>query len=292
MSSEMVAVYDLARCPPTYDVIAFLSLLELERKRRGCSSVELHILPGPVGGFRADSLWPRSIEERVHMRDNVLIPICHLLPSVSSVGIKDRLSRRYYELDDWGFNKYLISLPNYVPALKQGSRPLRVRDEWALGPPDPKLITMTLREAEHWSQRNSRSEEWFKAGRVLRDRGYRVVIIRDTLKADHTVEGLEVDNLSATHINVRSAMYARALINIGINNGPMWMAVAMNAPVLMLRPVTDVAGGCFTTNFFRRYGVTPESDLPTAPLHQRLVWEEDIADNILKAFDEMLPCLI
>lgn len=289
----MRAVYDLQVCPPTYDVIAFLSLLHLERKRRGFATVNIHILPGPIGGFRRDGLWPQNTVTRVHLRDSVLVPICQMLPETDQVTVE---TQRGGFAGEYGHNQRLISLPLYVKALQQGSRPLRVPDQWKLGPKDPKLITMTLREAEHWPIRNSRTYAWARAANALVDRGYRVVIIRDTIKADELlITNLElkaeIDSLSACYINVRTAMYERALVNIGINNGPMWLAIAMNAPVLMLRPVTDAAGGCYDTHFFKSCGIDKGQQLPTSPPWQRLVWQDDTADNIIQAFDEMLPCL-
>src|SRR5687768_13436616 len=99
----MIACYDLARCPPTYDVVAFLALAEAERLRRGDDQINVHILPGPVGGFRRDGLWPHSIAERELMRDRVLHPLCYLLPSVVSVSVTRKV-------DGWGTGKYYVGL--------------------------------------------------------------------------------------------------------------------------------------------------------------------------------------
>lgn len=285
--TSMTAVYDLARCPPTYDVIAFLSLLELERKRRGVDTIDLHILPGPNGGFRADSTWPRNIPQREQLLNNVLIPICRLLPSVTSVKVSDRLQQLFY--DAYGFNQYLISLPNYVEALKAGSRPLRILPQM---PRQANLITITLREAEHWPLRNSQVQEWIKVGRALEDRGWWVVFIRDTCKVGEPLpEPLQQSTKAARSLNERAYLYSASHVNLGINNGPMWMAIAQDAPVLMLRPVTDAAGGCFDTSFFKRCGINKGEQLPTSPPYQRLVWEDDTAENILRAFDSMVEAL-
>ena len=84
----MIACYDLMHCPPTYDVVAFLALAERQRMRLGETHVDLHILPGPLGGFRQDLLWPHSIVERVDLREKVLVPLCWLLPAVRSVEVR------------------------------------------------------------------------------------------------------------------------------------------------------------------------------------------------------------
>ncbi|MDO8616899.1 MAG: hypothetical protein Q7T33_14385 [Dehalococcoidia bacterium] len=268
----MIACYDLARCPPTYDVVAFLALLEIERLRLGEEHVDLHILPGPAGGFRADSHWPRTIEERVHLRENVLVPLCRLLPSVRSVEV--RLDRK---VDGWGKGEYLVGLPAILRALRGGSRPLR-GERLLKHELDSRLLTFTLREAEHHSLRNSRTAEWQDAASVLGMRGRGDVIIL----RDHRVEPIE--------LAARAALYTRAALNIGISNGPMWMAIFMDAPVLMLRPTTNAASGCYDDRFYARCGLPRGSQLPTSPPHQRLVWEEDTRENIVRGVEEMLVC--
>ena len=77
-------------------------------------------------------------------------------------------------------------------------------------------------------------------------------------------------------------MYASAALNLGINNGPMWMAISMDVPVIMFRPTTNKAGMCFDDKFFRTNGLPPGSQLPTSPDYQKLVWEDDKADLIVK----------
>lgn len=282
----MIACYDFNRCPPTYDVVAFLAHAELERIRRGEDHIDLHILPGGgPGGFRRDSLWPRTVEERVRMRDNVLVPLCRLLPSVRSVTVDaDR------EAEGWGKGEYFVGLPAIKRALEQGCRPLRSTRK---PQHNPKLITFTLREAEHHQLRNSRVEEWQLAAIELQQRGFSVVVIRDARMAHMGLNGTMAGGLMmapspAVNIDDRAVVYASAALNVGISNGPMWMSIFMGAPTLMLRPTTNAAGGCYDDRFYAQHGLPRGSQLPTSPPHQRLVWEEDTADNIVRAVEEML----
>lgn len=286
MGGTLTAVYDLARCPPTYDVVAFLALVEAERLGRSKDDVDLHILPGPVQGFRGDSLWPRYIDDRRRLVADVLEPICYLLPSLRALTAHNDRPRDLAGC--FGHGQYLISLPNIVKALKAGSRPLRSplpRER------DPKLITITLREAEHWPLRNSNFLGWVIAAERLQARGYRVVVIRDTRMASEEIRGVTTSPEAALYMFRRAELYSRALVNMGISNGPMWLSIMMDAPTLMLRPTTNGAGGCFTDEFFAQYGVPKGSQLPTSPPYQYLVWEHDTPEAILRSFDEMLPCL-
>lgn len=280
----MIACYDLARCPPTYDVVAFLAHAELERVRRREEHLDIHILPGPASGFRRDSLWPRSIEERVHMRDNVLVPLCRLLPSVRSVTVDADRS-----VEGWGKDAYNISLPAIVRALQQGCRPLRYQGAAvpnALGPGT--YITFTLREAEHHQLRNSRVEEWEESWGKLARAGHRILIIRDAAKYNEQPTSCQTE--APVNLHVRAQLYANAKLNVGISNGPMWMSIFMDAPTLMLRPTTNEAVGCYDDRFYAKWGVPRGSQLPNSPPHQCLVWEEDYADNIVRAVEGMLQC--
>lgn len=276
----LTACYDLACNPPTYDVVAFLAHAELERLRLGAEAIDLHILPGPSGGFRRDSLWPRGVEERVALRDNLLAPLCWLLPNMQQVAVDHE---RW--INGFGKSKKLISLPHILAALRQGCRPLRPQV-----PPQvrSKLVTLTLREAAHHPLRNSRVEEWVRAAVGLRGRGFDVVVVRDTVCAHEPLAGTVTCPEASLNVECRAELYATAVLNVGINNGPMWMALLMDVPVLMLRPTTNSARGGYDDKFYARCGLPRGSQLPTSPPHQRLVWEEDYCDNIVRAVEDTL----
>lgn len=280
----MIAYYDLSRCPPTFDVVVFLALAELERQRRGEEYIDVIILPGPREGFRADHHWPHDTAGRVHMRDNVLVPLCRLLPSVRSVEVANR--RRG---EGWGHGEYHVGLPNIMKALKAGCRPLRC--EMKDAPPtlrDKKLVTITLRESEHHQLRNSRVEEWVKAAHTLKKMGFLVQAVRDTQMAGRYLEDVPTFIEASRELRWRAWLYQHAGLNAGISNGPMWMSIFMDAPTLMLRPTTNEAGGCYDDWFFAEHGLPHGSQLPTSQSHQRLVWQEDTCDNIVRAVEEML----
>jgi hypothetical protein len=286
------AAYDLERNPPSYDVVAFLSLLDLKRSQRGSDRVHLHIIPGTgPGGFRNDglSLWPHSLEGREALLRNVCIPLCHLLPSISS--IQRYVSRNRLPRIHWGLGERLVSLAEHLKALRAGSRPLRANSTATTDQTIAKnqnLITITLRESEHHPLRNSRVEEWVKAAYKMQELGMRVVVVRDTLKASEPLYSLATDPWPARNIRSRAWLYASARLNMGVSNGPMWMALAMNAPLAMLRPVTEEAGGCYDSEFFRIAGLPKGEQPPGSPAHQRFFWEDDTYDNIMAAFDYMV----
>ena len=287
----LTACYDLKCNPPTYDVVAFLAHAELERLRQGADGIDLHILPGPREGFRPDNLWPHSVKERIHLRDNVLAPLCWLLPSVKSVAV--RQDRR---VQGWGFNQRHIGLPKILEALRAGCRPLRIPPIWnhqsMARLQRGKYVAFTLREAEHHKLRNSYADEWVRALVELKRLGFEVIIVRDTVKARYDVDGQRFDVPTAPAaskiLSVRAELYSSAALNVGVCNGPMWMSIFMDAPTLMLRPTTNEAGGCYDDAFYAKCGLRRGEQLPTNPPHQRLVWEEDWCDTIVGAVEEMM----
>ena len=76
---------------------------------------------------------------------------------------------------------------------------------------------------------------------------------------------------------------------MGVNNGPMWMAILMNAPVALLKPTTEIAG-CYNKAYYNRNGLPQGSQFPTSPNHQQIFWEDDSYDSIIRAFEKAITC--
>jgi hypothetical protein len=81
----LTGYYDLAKL--TYDRLISLAL-EQEGLRRGEQDTEVEILPGPIGGFRDDN-WPRSVDVRRHLRNNIMVPMCAMPPSCRRVMVHE-----------------------------------------------------------------------------------------------------------------------------------------------------------------------------------------------------------
>ncbi len=274
------AFYDLSCSPPTYDIISFLGEVERERRIRGEDEVAVTFLPGPIGGFRADTLWPYTVAERQRMRDRVAKPICRLLPSVVSVEVAaNRLS---HPVDGFGAGRAVYGMYRQVNAMRDGIRPLRSPQPRYR--PNSRLVTMTLRECEHWPERNSQVGDWVATARWLETDGWEVIVVRDTLTAREKLGECSTDALAAENISARARLYASAAVNMFISNGPAWLALALDVPVLMLRPTNDLLRGPFGSEAFKANGVDYGGQIPGAPDYQRLAWVDDTAENIMAAF--------
>lgn len=282
----LISYYDLSGAPPTYDIVAFLSHVEAERIRRREDKVQINILPGPAGGFRSDNFWPRDLDTRRLMLNRVALPMAGMLPSADVYCLDKRPPMPEPNSIGWGRPPYGLAV--HVKALRAGIRPLREQKvEWGNKP----LVTITLREAEHWPQRNSNLAEWIEAYHQIKALGFDVVVIRDTAKCEEPLpEGVGTNHRAAWQLNQRAILYNSAVANLGVNNGPLWMAIALDAPVLMFKPTVE-SHASSTKSYFQRCGIPVGGQYPNAPAHHRIVWAEDTAAVIVEAFKEFVAVL-
>lgn len=267
----LTVYYDLSKNPPTYDFVTFLLWAECMRLDRKEDGVEIVILPGPKDGFRIDNLWPPKAETRRDLLNKIVLPMATLLPSC--MGISSWSARPQKKPNSIGYGEYTIQFSmRYLEAMRRGLRPLRapgqiIRDE--------RLITITLREAEHWPLRNSNLPEWLSAAHHLSALGYEVIFVRDTLRADECLPGGYAgsqDGFASRDMHARARLYASAALNLFVSNGPAWLALAMDVPAIIFRPASGMPNGL-------RHG----EQMPRSPAYQQLVWADDTCDNIVNA---------
>ena len=258
--SVLTAYYDLKCAPPTFDIVAFLCAVERQRRQRGCDAVAIEILPGPVGGFREDNLWPHSIAERWQMLHRVAVPMAWMLPHATVRVCDDRPPHALPLSIGWQQSLYGLKLQ--LECMAAGVRPLRPAADPVR---NPRLVTMTLREAEHWPQRNSNAEAWRRAGEIIAAHGFEVVVVREARFADMPLGSLRIDAAASRDLNARASLYRSASCNLFVSNGPAWFALALDAPVLMLKPTTENLMGTCSAHYFRSCGIEHGAQLPGAP---------------------------
>ena len=341
---------DLGQMIPGYDAVGRVCLFEHERIRRGEPQIDIVIKPGPRDGFGSPKFWPYTREACERIMQLVVIPICRLLPTLRSIvylGDGPRRTQRIWcgatrvapdafegipipapldafdadsEVLTWSdgagashtaFGLDVRPVLGLVDQIRSGVRPLRAHVQ-APGGRHSDLVTITLREAEHWPSRNSNVAEWIKAAAVLRRLGLRVIFVRDTIKAGCPIppqretfptremaleagtlidaaEGTAFETAPAASIDIpaRAYLYASAMLNMGVNNGPMWLAAAMDAPTLVMRPLDDGPNLCKAEYFVRAGIPSQDGTIPGMP-NVTIGWGTDSAENILKTFGQAL----
>ena len=85
----LMAFYDLASSPPTYDFVSFLVAAERRRIELGAAEIAVVIVPGPDHGFRLDHLPPRDPHVRRAMLRQIVVAMCGLLPSCADCTVCD-----------------------------------------------------------------------------------------------------------------------------------------------------------------------------------------------------------
>lgn len=277
----LLGVFDLETWQPTYTTMCLL--MELEVANRALphrEEIEIEFNPGTIKGFGRHHRWPNQHAEKVQCLNNIALPMCHMLPWVTSVKVlKERRERPAHAIGtpnnyDWTF---------FMDAYRKGIRPLRYYvDPHRKG---PRLITITLRECGkvHWEARDSKVGEWCAAATELVRAGYEVVVVRDTRFANVPLRQLTIAPHASTHLAYRAELYNRAALNLFVNNGPAWLSMAMDLPTILFRPTCDGAGKSHSTVSSAGHGVIKDQQIEGAPPHQRLCWKDDKADNILEA---------
>jgi hypothetical protein len=191
-------------------------------------------------------------------------------------------------------HKHGIEVPRvmkHVPAMATG----RVRYHLGFdeGPGQVKRpVTITLRECEHQTARNSNYPAWRDFGHWLEERGERVIMVRDTRFADpvFNTPGMPTTCPEASRdLHIRAALYGQAKMNFFVSNGPWTLACFSDWPWCMFVRVEE--GEAAEVNqpwYWRDYmGVDQEGQLPWQTPRQRIVYEPDTFENLKSAWQQL-----
>lgn len=317
-ADTLLAFYDLKVSPITFDFLWFLAAADLTRRRVGARSVHVVVVPGTSDGVRIerddyeDVISPDARRLRLF---NLTIPATALLPSISGLTLAGtraeaallrRAATHVYPVG------YETALPSFmhpseclnaartdgaeIAVLRAPRAALDALDQWLaprLG--ERRLIVITLRHYAYMPARNSSIAEWTSFARSLDPKQFFVVFVPDTnqtLGLPTEFEGITVFGEAAWNLVLRMALYERAFINLGINNGPMglcWLNARTRYITLRMRtesvPQTTLA---YTSSL----GFEPYRSLPFATPFQKLLWDEpDTAEVIRREFDLMTVAL-
>lgn len=190
--------------------------------------------------------------------------------------------------DDEAMNGMRYSRPQYpeiIAAVKRGEPvPVLISSQakWS----NPEVVTITLREAEHWPHRNSNLEAWTRFARDLERQGRKIIFVRDTAKANEPLDGFFTSPQASLDLNCRLALYQGAAMNLFTSNGPSTLAMFGCAPVIALNPIRE--GSEYppeTPQWWADIGLGPGEPYPWLRSNQHMVWDEDTYKNISAAWE-------
>jgi tetratricopeptide (TPR) repeat protein len=308
----LLAIYDLAVSPTSYDFTTFLALADLERRRADATAMHVIFVPAAGEGFWSNEAL--DVDQKRWRIRNMLVPLCWLWPSCHGVTVlteRDdakrwlgrirgpifpvgyRLDRPVVEAFLWAAATAEYVCGENLPPWTAPAQAQAFVQQWlgarALG---KRVVAITLREARYHSEINSNIAAWAAFARSLDPRRYLPVIIRDTEASfDQTpkdLEGLTIFPEAALNVELRAALYEQSFIGLSVGTGPMqlqWLNPSCRFIVFRLVVPENVRS---QPTPLRAMGLEVGGQLTTPGRFHRLVWEDDRLDVIRREFERMV----
>ncbi len=313
--NSLVAFWDFLAAPITFDFCWFMVAAELERRRRGLTSLHFVLVQGASWESGPESSEYLSIvdaEQRKQRVFDMIFPLSNLMPESHGVTLVADRKQASRLVDDCGENvfpeNYTPEFPaNPIPyakrvndAARRGEHIPRLRApvsacrriaEWKQTIGEGDLITITLRQMDYSPNRNSNLEAWSDVARQLEGRGFKVVIVPDFGQAlnpySDALAGLRVMPEAALNIALRAALYEAAYVNLGVSTGPMalcWLNSVCRHITFKFsnedEPGTSLA-------YHKSIGLEPDDPHPFAGPFQLICSDTDDAESIMKRFEQL-----
>jgi len=261
-------VYNLAHDPLNHDFLIWLVDAEMTRRRAGA--------PAPL----KVSFWCGTDAKERMEKDNRRQWLEKVFrPLLGMIGAVEDFRYDGHHSTDFVPRNITAAVRNgeRVPILKSG-----------LPPRHPGSVTITLRESWYWPHRNSNLEAWLRFAKYLRERGEKVIVVRDTEKAFDNFADFQTDSEASLYTAKRMALYEGAKCNLFTSNGPVGLVLFSHAPWLQFVPIEE-EGSTYQPNTKKFWkdsnGIEPGEQYPWASETQRLVWGKDSYENIVNAWE-------
>jgi len=266
--------YNVPQSPLSYDFIHWLVDAEMTRIAEGAPApLKVCFWFGRDGKTGLDDPWRRG------MLENVMRPALALIGAVEDPTAVN------------GRNKMEFGFKGVVDGAKRGLTVPRFRAMTIAG--FAGCVTITLREAKQWPHRNSNIDAWVEFAWYLRERGERVVVVQDTAHADAPFFfGFETCPQASRVLYARASLYQSAKMNFFVSNGPATLAFFSEWSWTMFLKI-EPDGHPYAPNtpsFWReQFGMEVGEQFPWARPDQRIVWKGDDYENLVEAWEALVP---
>ena len=322
-TNTLYAFYDLQVAPVTFDASWFAVAADHRRKQLGLSHIHFIIIPGNFHGFREErAQYEASIDTatrswRLH---HVVLPLLTLTPCFSGYSMlpSRHMVNSYLQCDTGG---QAIYPEHYEPGLPVSHHPsellqpdtthisgpilgtlqspvqgLRYLKRWTDSRlQSRRLITITLRNYEFMKERNSNLSAWVDFARRLDQNLYLPVFILDTEgtldQLSKELEGFEIFREASWNVPLRMSLYETSYLNLGVNNGPMFMCALNKHTRLLIFKLITASVPQSTEQLIASLGFEIGGQLPFGTSFQKLVWEDDTLPVIEQAFQTMVAAI-
>lgn len=312
----LYAFYDLQVAPLSYDVSWFAATADLARRRKQLKRVHFVIVPGVKDGLREERKAYESVVDvsaRLWRLHNIVLPILTLVPSFAGLSILtsreaagalraaagSRVYPSHYEpslpVAHWPSEllKEASDDEGEIGVLRSSAQGLRYIERWLTSRlQGRRLVTITIRDYDFMPARNSNLETWTSFARGLDSERYLPVFVLDTERTldppPKILAGFEVFREASWNVGLRMALYELSYVNLGVNNGPMFMCL-LNARVrVLIFKILTAAVPQTSEDLMVALGFTIREQVRFATPFQRLVWEDDQLQTIEREFAELV----
>jgi len=304
----LYSVYDLTTFPNCFDYVKFLILSE--HKRRALALEAIHVLIPPD---RHDTEWLNSFgdaENDWRIR-NIILPLNALMPTVR--GVTQCSSRD--QLDEFlnapGIrifpDNYSSAVPppwldydiiteisikgETLPGLAAPVQAKAMVNQWIESYcPGKKTISVTLRDTDYETERNSNMENWLQFADSLPASEYAVIFLRDSGRIfsppPEPLSGRLMFDPGSLNIELRAALYDHCDLNMFVGNGCGEIAVFLpncHYVHFLNVPFVNSPTGFIEDRIFN--GWAARDQLMFANPGQYFVFGTDSTENIRKYFE-------
>lgn len=309
------AFYDLTIYPGTFDFGYFLMAAEIERQKAKLGSVHVHIVrPGRDAASRLPGGFDAIVDgnARDWRISNILIPMLTLFPSVGGYSVlPDRIAAsalRVHLSHVYPRHLQRNTVPIYsayqevnrelarTPAAlrpRATAEGLRFVQQWIdAHVQGRKLITITLRQYEFMSRRNSNIEAWSTFAKELVQEGYFPVVVPDTANAlgspSPEFAGITMFPVAALHLPLRMALYESAYLNFATTGGPsVLLLLSDRCRCILLKLLVPGVELC-SIEHLTEIGFAIGEDPTHLANYQHISWESDELSTIRHEFGVMI----
>lgn len=315
-NSTLYAFYDLKVQPVTFDFLWFLTGADLARRVNGLENVHVVIVPGPKDGLREEDPAYEAVVDGDARRWrilNILVNSTVLLRACSGFTVAGSRTEAAGILTAAGGAHYPCGYEAAMPTAhhpndclapaRRGVRPigvlratpqgLRYVDQFIANYSEGRrLVAITIRDFAYGKDRNSDLKAWSAFARGLNPAIWWPVFVLDTERSlnpiPEAIAGFRILPEAPWNVSLRMALYQRAWLNLGVNNGPKALCwLNDQSRYLTFKMVTPTVSQT-TIAFNRSRGFEPGETLPFATAFQKWVWEDDTLDVIQREFQEMV----
>jgi hypothetical protein len=312
----LFAFFDLQVAPITYDVSWFVAAADYKRRKMGLNRIHFVIVPGNKDGFREErTVYESTVDTatRQWRLYNIVIPILTLLPAFGGLtflpyrgavgairaAAQDRIYPEHYEpsLPVSHLPIELLGLSENdgqgIGILRSPTQARRYIDRW-IAPrlAGRRLITITVRDYLFMPARNSNIQAWAAFARRLDPAKYFPVFVLDTERtldpSPDALVGFEILREASWNVWLRMALYESSYLNLGVNNGPLFMCMLNAQTRLLIFKILTPSVPQTTEELMSTLGFTIGGQLSFATPFQRLVWQDDTLETIEREFSNIV----